>query len=54
MYEQFGAIPKEIRSDRAKLKDYYASLDYRLLTEEDPLVMQEIAAFLDDCLSARN
>ena len=26
MYEQFGAIPKEIRSDRAKLKDYYASL----------------------------
>ena len=54
MYEQFGAIPKEIRSDRAKLKDYYASLDYRLLTEEDPQVMQEIAAFLDGCLSARN
>lgn len=47
---QLGNIPKTIRKDKLALQKYYASLDYKLLTEEDMSVMSEITKFLDSCL----
>ena len=50
LHEKLGRIPPQIAGDAAALKAYYASLDYRALTEEDPAVMRSVSEFLEHCL----
>lgn len=45
--EQLGNIPTRIYKDKEAQQQYYASLDYKRLTEEDGSVMQEIKNFLN-------
>ena len=53
LHEELGSIPPAVAGDAEALKAYYASLDYRKLTEEDPAVMQSVSDFLGRCLCAR-
>lgn len=53
LHEKLGRIPPKIAGDAEAVKAYYASLDYRALTEEDPAVMRQAADFLRRCLADR-
>ena len=50
MAKTFGALSRKEKHDKERKKNFYSSIDYGKLTEEDPVIMNEILNFCLECI----